>query len=648
MVVQDKMRKGRKKKMNQILKKSMAYILILALFLTLFAAFAPTEVQAKTYSKTTAAKIAKTVPKITSIKSTSSGMKISFKKVAKAEGYTVYRVTKVNGKTKYSKLGTTKKLYYYHKSGSYGTTYKYAVEAYYGKTKSKKSKVVSKKYDVLAAPELIAKTDDKKGVILLEWQPVKGAAEYEIYAANRQRGDTGYSLIASVKNTQYEARIENLNERYRYKIRAVSSGKSSKYSNEVSSGIFVNAPHITSSLETVDGKVYINIEPNTAIDDYKVEYNAGYGNWTEIKSFISKKEDELVFNAPYFNVNQYRLIPIKHFTGGKEAAAASSYAQVHVNPGIKLTIEKINVDEKTRTVSVQWKGLTQAVKYDIGLSNEQNLAIKSTTTTSCTFSLTKSGTHQVSLEAIDSKGNKVKTSTTFTCWLDNNNDDITPSNPSTGNTEKTYYENGITCKVNGATATTSFSSVTGATRYEIQYIGIGSLPIVRIDVNSNSTMIEKSTVLQYNGSYYVTVVAYNGSSELARIDGPKITLSEASGGEYEPIIKKCTISDCNGLRSGMSQYCFNHTCITEGCNHYKDAWQFYCTTHRCNFSGCTYGKDEGSNFCKAHHCMEPNCGREKENSYFCSMHTRCAISSCNNVRDGATRYCRQHAAMNFK
>ena len=65
-------------------------------------------------------------PRLEAVKSVSSGLKIQWKKVARASAYVVYRCE--NGK--WELLTRTKRLYYIDSKAQKGITYRYAVKAY--------------------------------------------------------------------------------------------------------------------------------------------------------------------------------------------------------------------------------------------------------------------------------------------------------------------------------------------------------------------------------------------------------------------------------------------------------------------------------------------------------------------------------------
>ena len=74
-----------------------------------------------------------TAPKISSAKSSKSGITVKWGKTTGAKGYYVYRKTSSSG---WKKIATTSNLYYTDKSAKKGKTYTYTIRAYSGSTRS--------------------------------------------------------------------------------------------------------------------------------------------------------------------------------------------------------------------------------------------------------------------------------------------------------------------------------------------------------------------------------------------------------------------------------------------------------------------------------------------------------------------------------
>ena len=166
------------------------------------------------------------VPKISTVANTSSGVKVSWKKVTGASGYIVYRKTK-NGDWK--EIGKTSKLYYTDKKAKSGTSYCYSVRAYSGSVKSY--------YDTdglgirrLVAPKISSATSKSEG-ILIKWNKITGATGYYVY---RKASSGEWKKIDTVKgNTKVKYLDESPRKgaTYQYRVKAYYSKSTSYNSN---------------------------------------------------------------------------------------------------------------------------------------------------------------------------------------------------------------------------------------------------------------------------------------------------------------------------------------------------------------------------------------------------------------------------------
>lgn len=166
------------------------------------------------------------VPKLSTVSNTSSGVKVTWKKVTGASGYIVYRKTKSGD---WKEIGKTTKLYYTDKKAKSGTSYYYSVRAYSGSVKSY--------YDTdglnirrLVAPKISSATSKTEG-ILLKWNKITGASGYYVY---RKASSGEWKRIATVKGN---AKIKYLDETprkgatYQYRVKAYYGKSTSHNSN---------------------------------------------------------------------------------------------------------------------------------------------------------------------------------------------------------------------------------------------------------------------------------------------------------------------------------------------------------------------------------------------------------------------------------
>ncbi len=138
-------------------------------------------------------------------------VKVTFAKVSGAQGYDIYRSTKLS--SGYRKIGTTKKTAYTDKSVKASKTYYYKVVA--KSTKKENNSMFSKKYGkvtVLAKPKGNA-LFLKAGRVTVSWKKVKGAKGYVIYAsANKSRG---YRNVSEIKKATVTEKIVKVPKKWK-------------------------------------------------------------------------------------------------------------------------------------------------------------------------------------------------------------------------------------------------------------------------------------------------------------------------------------------------------------------------------------------------------------------------------------------------
>ena len=162
-------------------------------------------------------------------RATETSIRLTWKKVKKADGYQVYRYNKST--KKYQKVATVKTNTYTDKKLKTATVYQYKVRAY---RKSGKKTVTGKYSNVIKAatsPQKVTAVKAKrvKSKVKLTWKKVKGADGYEIYRATSKKGK--YQKIKTLKKgtiVSYTDGKAKKGKTYYYKVRAVkNAGKTS-------------------------------------------------------------------------------------------------------------------------------------------------------------------------------------------------------------------------------------------------------------------------------------------------------------------------------------------------------------------------------------------------------------------------------------
>ncbi len=180
-------------------------------------------------------------PTVSKITNTSSGIKITWKKVSGAKGYAVLRKAK-NGS--YKQVGTTTKTSYTDKTAKAGTAYNYIVRAYRGSKSEALNNTWQAKYwsgyktgtkaRYLKTPGSLKVKTNEKNKRVLTWKSVKNATGYAVL---RKKGKDGsWKMIGTTTDKTYTDTASLLNgQKYYYSVRAyrgkVSTAKNNKYSS---------------------------------------------------------------------------------------------------------------------------------------------------------------------------------------------------------------------------------------------------------------------------------------------------------------------------------------------------------------------------------------------------------------------------------
>lgn len=176
----------------------------------------------------------------------SNGVSLSWKKVAKADTYVVYRFS---GSEKPKKIGTTKKLTYVDTKAAAATGYSYLVKAagvkgsnVYEGDASKSVDVITTVGKVKTLKASVTSQDLMNAKVTLKWSSVSGADGYYVYQAagkgkmklvNDVEGDTS----CVVEDVDFSASTT-----YRYQVRAYTRYNKEEKSGTASADVKVSKP----------------------------------------------------------------------------------------------------------------------------------------------------------------------------------------------------------------------------------------------------------------------------------------------------------------------------------------------------------------------------------------------------------------------
>ena len=170
----------------------------------------------------------KKVSGVTATVKSKTSVRISWNKVAGADGYKVYRKTGKDGSWK--KIKTTTSTSYKDTGRKAGKTYYYRVKAY----KKSSSQTTYSKYS--SSVKYVGGTPAKvKGVTVkstdhtvnkISWKKASGAKKYVIYRATSKNGT--YKKVKTTTSTSWKDTGLTTGKKYYYKVRAVRTVKKKK------------------------------------------------------------------------------------------------------------------------------------------------------------------------------------------------------------------------------------------------------------------------------------------------------------------------------------------------------------------------------------------------------------------------------------
>lgn len=273
------------------------------------------------WSSVNTSKIKPGTPTISKVaKSSTTALKVTWKKVSGASGYELYRATSKNGK--YSKVTTIKKgktVSYTDKKRSCGKVYYYKVRAYRTVSGKKYYGSYSPVVSGFTTPGKVSWSTSKITMsttsVTLKWKKVSEATGYEIFRSTSK--NSGYKKVKTIsKNSTLSWKNTGLtkNTKYYYRIRAYKkSGKNTAY------GAYSSA-----YLKDVGGWKYVKYDGKKV----KLYYNGNGKLVKDVSNLIGKQDSYVIkINKRKNTVTVYAkdgkngyIIPVKSFICSTGAA----------------------------------------------------------------------------------------------------------------------------------------------------------------------------------------------------------------------------------------------------------------------------------------------------------------------------------------
>ena len=319
------------------------------------------------------------------LSNTSSGVKISWNSVSRAEKYRVFRK---NANGAWESLGDTASTSYTDKTVTSGKSYSYTVCCVSADGKDLTSSYNSKGQSItyVAAP-IISSLEAVSGGIKITWGKVTGAEKYRVYYKN---SSGSWTKIGDTTSTNYTFTDVKAGTSYTFTVRCLSSdGKSftSGYSSTGKSMTYISKPKL-SSVDNVATGVKISWNKSTGAEKYRVFYKTGSGSWTKIADT----------NSASYTWTGAKSDTKYSFTVRCISSDGKTYTSTYDSTGKSITYvaaPKISsVSNASNGVKIAWGKVTGAEKYRVFYKNSSGgwTKIGDTTSTSYTWTGAKSGT----------------------------------------------------------------------------------------------------------------------------------------------------------------------------------------------------------------------------------------------------------------
>ncbi len=226
------------------------------------------------------------------VNSSVTSQTVSWKPVAGAEGYAVYRKS---GKSKWEKIGSTASTSYKSSGLTPNVKYTYTARAYF-KAKGKQvlggyEKGISKKV-VPGTPVLKSAVPSVKKQITLKWGKVSGIGTYKVY---RKAGTAKkWKEIATVYSNRYTDKDVEYGKQYKYTVKAMyRSGTKKIMSSYDKNGITVKMQPGMAAMESVTsdaaGQAVVSWSKSAGAKGYIVYAKTADSDWKEVAKCSSKK-----------------------------------------------------------------------------------------------------------------------------------------------------------------------------------------------------------------------------------------------------------------------------------------------------------------------------------------------------------------------
>ena len=509
-------------------------------------------------------------PELASVKSTSSGITVSWEQVPNAQGYRIYRKDESGSWVGLGNVSSSKNSYT-DTTADPEKSYTYTVRAYKGDEVKYYSTYDATGITSITQP-VYTLSNTEEG-IQIDWGKVTGATKYRVYYRSGTTGD--WTRLTETTGTSYTYKGAKAGSTYYYTVRAfLDDDTYSAYRQDLAMKRLTQ-PEFTVS-NTATG-VQIDWSSVTGANKYRVYYRTeDMSGWTRL---TETTDTSYIDTTAKSGVTYYYTV--KAFS---DNTYWSSYREdVKIK---RLSQPEFTVSDTAKGVQINWDKVTGASKYRVYYRTEDMsdwVRLTETTGTSYTYNAKQGITYYYTVKALSGNTywSSYRKDVTFTRLTE---PEFTLSNTAEG-------------------IQIDWDKVSGATKYRVYY---------RSGTTGDWTRLTETTGTSYTykakagSTYYYTVKAfakdnsystYRKDLSIKRLEEPEFTLVSTSSGVKVSWSKVTGASEYRVYRQTTAKEGWTRLTETTGTSYTdrtaKDGTTYYYTVKALSGSMCSsYRRDK--------------------------------------------------------